>query len=420
MFKVRSWFRALSSETDTTDEEWRKRGNAVLAQPYPPGLWQFPDLRQRTPWYFESANGARVRDHDGREFIDLEMSLGPILLGYNHPVVTDALQKHAHTAALTSLLHRTEVEVAELLVEMIPSAETVVFGKNGSDACAAAARIARAATGRNLILTCGFHGVYDWFLADIYPGRGLVPPSGLVKAFALNNLKKLERLANEHSQDLAAIMIDPANQAVPTREFLEGAQRIAKQHGALLIFDEIFTAFRVHPGGAQKLYDVTPDLTCVGKALANGLPLSALVGRRDIMQHVDEVFYALTFQHESVALSASLACLRYYQANDVSGDVARKQATLRELYDQAAASAGLRARAKIVLGRTGLGFMPEGNISVQEQLTVFGNAVLERGLLPFRIMLPCEGLTEADIEQCGIAFNHACQTLARMIDKNGT
>jgi glutamate-1-semialdehyde aminotransferase len=346
------------------------------------------------------------------------MGLGPVLLGYDHPVVRKALRRHSRMPAVTTLLHRTEVEVAELLVEMIPSAEVAVFGKNGSDVCTAAARIARAATGRNIILTCGFHGINDWFIADIYPSAGLVPSfRGFVKEFALNDLAKLTTLANEHSHDLAAIMIDPGNCGIPDDGFLEEVRRIADQHGALLIFDEIFTAFRVHPGGAQTLYGVTPDLTCVGKALANGLPLSALVGRRDIMKFVDEVFYALTFQHDSTALAVSRACLQYYQDNDVAGDVARKVEILRGLYDQAAVAAGLKkSRAVATLGRLGLGILPVGEVTGAAQRIVFGHALLERGVLPFRVMLPCELMTDSDLEQLGHAFEHACQEVARHID----
>ena len=344
------------------------------------------------------------------------MGLGPVLLGYNHPIVEAALLETAQTPAVTTLLHQTEVEVAELLVDMIPSAEVAVFGKNGSDACTAAARIARAATGRNVILTCGFHGIHDWFIADVYPSGGLVPSfRGYVKDFALNDLEALTRLAQEHSKDLAAIMIDPANRATPEQGFLEGARRIADQHGALLVFDEVFTAFRVHRGGAQTIYGVTPDLTCVGKALANGLPLSAVVGRRDIMKFLDEVFYALTFQHDSVALAVARACLQYYRDNDVAADVGRKAEQLRTLYDQAAASAGLEGRAMKVPGRIGLRLLRSGKATAAQQQVVFGHALLERGVLPARIALPCELLTDADIEQVGLAFEHGCQEVARYI-----
>jgi acetylornithine/succinyldiaminopimelate/putrescine aminotransferase len=265
--------------------------------------------------------------------------------------VREALYEHARTPAVTTLLHRTEVEVAELLTEMIPSAELVVFGKNGADACTAAARVARAATGRKVILSNGFHGMHDWFIAALGPSEGVIPGAGYLKPFPFNDVAALEALANAHADDLAAIMIEPAYRELPQPGYLQAVRRIADRHGALLIFDEIITAFRVHRGGAQAVYGVTPDLTCVGKALANGLPLSALLGRRDVMQFVNRVFYALTFQHDSVALAVSRACLRYYRDHDVAGTVTRKGEILRRLYDEAPAAAGLPGRGVGLPGR---------------------------------------------------------------------
>jgi glutamate-1-semialdehyde aminotransferase len=260
-------------------------------------------------------------DHDGREFLDLEMGIGPVLLGYDHPVVRRTLRRHARTPVVGTLIHPSEVEVAELLVEMVPSAELAVFGKNGADVCTAAARIARAATGRSIILSSGYRGMHDWYIADCWPGPGVLPSfAGYLKNFAFNDLDGLARLAEAHRGDIAAIMLDPANRETPRDDFLPGVRRIADAHGALLIFDEVLTGFRLHRGGGQALYGVTPDLTCLGKALANGLPLSALVGRSDLMHVVDRIFYGLTYQHDSVALAVSSACLRYYRDHDVAGE----------------------------------------------------------------------------------------------------
>lgn len=401
--------------------EWRARGTAVLAQPYAPCLWNAKGLRKDTPWYFARGEGARLWDDDGRAFIDLEMGLGPVLLGYDHPVVRAALHRHARTPAVTTLLHRSEVEVAELLVALLPSAEHVVFGKNGSDACTAAARVARAATGRRIILSSGFHGIHDWFIADFCTSEGVLPAfAGYVKTFAFNDTEGLAKLAEAHSGDVAAIMLDPANRELPREGFLEEVRHIADRHGALLIFDEILTAFRVHRGGGQTLYGVTPDLTCVGKALANGLPLSAVVGRSDVMRAVDRVFYALTFQHDTVALAVARECLRYYRDHDVAGEVARKGESLRALFNAAAATAGLSGRAIGLASRFDLDFWPVGAATTLDQQVVFGRALLERGVLPVRVVLPCELLTDADIEQVGHAFEHGCQQVARYLDSGAS
>lgn len=408
----------------TSAREWRDRASAVLIQPYAPSLWHNKALRPDVPWYFARGKGARLWDHDGRAFIDLEMGLGPVLLGYDHPVVRDAMRRIARTPSVAQLNHQAEVEVAELLVEMFPSAELVTFGKNGADACTAAARVVRAMTGRNVIISSGFHGIHDWYVADVYPSPGLVPSfAGWVKDVRYGDVETLTTLAAEHGHDLAAIMIDPANRNLPDDAFLQATRRLADQYGALLVFDEILTAFRLHPGGVQTMCGVTPDLTCVGKALGNGMPLSALMGRRDVMQEIDRVFYALTFQHESVSLAVARACVQYYRDHDVAGTVARKGEVLRSLFNDAAAAAGLNSRAVGPPARMDLDFWPVGEpgaqVGTMEQQAVFSRGLIEHGVLPVRVALPCETLTDADIEQVGRAFRHGCEQVARLIDSGG-
>src|SRR4051812_7088413 len=181
---VRSALRRWLGHGRVREHAWRRRAEAVLAQPWPPYCWSAPELRDVMPWYFVRGEGARLWDADGRAFVDLEMGLGPTLLGYDHPVVRNALRRHTRGPICATLLPREEVEVAELLVELFPSAERVVFGKNGSDACTAAARVARAATGRSIIFSNGFHAYHDWFVADMSPAPGLVPAfKGWVKMF---------------------------------------------------------------------------------------------------------------------------------------------------------------------------------------------------------------------------------------------
>lgn len=410
-------FRWWRRGADGGARAWRERAAAVLAQPYAASLWHYPTFRAEAPWYFARGRGARLWDHDGRELLDLEMGLGPVLLGYDHPAVRRAMRRSRRLPVMGTLLHTSEVEVAERIVEMVPSAERVVFGKNGADACTAAARIVRAATGRHVILSSGYHGMHDWYIADCYPGPGLVPSfAGYVKNFAFNDLDGLAQLAERHAGEVAAIMLDPANRETPRDDFLPGVRRIADAHGALLVFDEVLTGFRFHRGGAQALYGVTPDLTCLGKSIANGYPLSALAGRADLMQVVDRVFYGLTYQHESVSLTAASACLRYYGEHDVAGRVARHGETIRRLFDDAAARVGLRGRGVGPPARFELDFPPVGWANTVEQQLIFFRACLERGVLPVRVVLPCEMLTDADLAQVQVAFEHGCGAVARYLD----
>jgi glutamate-1-semialdehyde aminotransferase len=396
----------------------RRRADAVLAQPWPQFLWNNEPLRDVMPWYFARGHGARLWDYNGNEFVDIEMGLGPTLLGHDHPVVREALLRHAGAPVVSMLLHRYEVEVAELLTSLFPGAERVVFGKNGSDACTAAARVARAATGRSFILCHGFHGWHDWFAADMGPLPGMVPSfAGFTKQFPFNDVAALEALAAEHARDLAAIMMEPAYRQVPEPGYLQAVRRIADKHGALLIFDEMITAFRLHRGGAQTVYGVTPDLTCVGKSLANGLPLSALMGKKDLMKYVNKVFYAMTFQHDSVALAVSRACLEHYRDHDVAGTVHRRGEQLRAIFDEASAAAGLPGRAVGLAARMDLDFVPEGRLGLHEQRQVFARETIKHGVLPIRVAFPCEMLTDADLEQVQHAFTHGCRQVARKLGR---
>jgi glutamate-1-semialdehyde 2,1-aminomutase len=182
-----------------------------------------------------------------------------------------------------------------------------------------------------------------------------------------------------------------------------------------LIFDEMITAFRMHRGGAQAVYGVTPDLTCVGKSLANGLPLSALMGRKDVMEYVNKIFYAMTFQHDSVTLAVSRACLQYYRDHDVAGDVRRKGEKLRKIFNDASAAAGLTGRGVGLAARMDLDFTPVGHLGLHEQRIIFARETIKRGVLPVRVAFPCEMLTDADLDKVQRAFTHGCQEVARAL-----
>ena len=400
------------------EQALRRRAEAVLAQPWAPFLWNNEPLRDVMPWYFARGEGQRVWDENDREFVDLELGVGPTLLGHDHPVVREALLEHAGAPIVTSLLHRHEVEVAELLTSLFPGAERVVFGKNGSDACTAAARVARAATGKNFILCHGYHGWHDWFAADMGQLPGMVPRfSGSTKQFPFNDVPALEALADEHSHQLAAIMMEPAYRHFPAEGYLQAVRRVADKYGALLIFDEMITAFRMHRGGAQAVYGVTPDLTCVGKSLANGMPLSALMGRKDVMKYVNKIFYGMTFQHDSVALAVSRACLAYYRDHDVAGDVNRKGEQLRRIFDEGSAAVGLTGRGVGLAARMDIDFAPVPRLEPHEQRHVFARETIKHGVLPVRVAFPCEMMTDADLEKVEVAFSHGFEKVARAVGR---
>jgi len=262
------------------------------------------------PVFLRRGLGSHVWDVDGNEYLDYAMALGPIILGYNDPMVTAAVKRQLRDGTTFSLPHPLEVEVAELLVEMIPCAEMVRFSKNGADATSAAVRVARAYTGRALIASCGFHGWQDWSIGTTTRHQG-VPDAvrSLTAPFPYNDLESLRRIFAEHTGKVAAVIMEPVGVVEPLPGFLQGVQELTRREGAVLIFDEVLTGFRLALGGAQEYYGVTPDLACVSKAIANGYPLSAVVGRREIMEVFDTVFVSMTFAGDAIALAAAKATL---------------------------------------------------------------------------------------------------------------
>jgi glutamate-1-semialdehyde 2,1-aminomutase len=260
------------------------------------------------PLYLTHGRGARVWDVDGNEYVDLVNGLLPNVLGYDDPDVKQAVIAQLDRGVTLSLATELEVRLAEKLVELIPCAEMVRFGKNGSDATSGAVRIARAFTGRDRVAVCGYHGWQDWYIGSTQRNKG-VPAAvrELTHAFPYNDLQALEAVLESRRGEFAAVILEPMTTAEPKAGYLRGVKDLAHRHGALLVFDEIITGFRFHLGGAQALFGVTPDLAAFGKSLGNGFPIAALVGRADVMREMEEIFFSFTFGGECVSLAAALA-----------------------------------------------------------------------------------------------------------------
>lgn len=263
-----------------------------------------------SPYFITRGQGSRVWDLDGNEYIDFVSSLASVTLGYNDPDVTQAVREQLESGVIFSLPHPIETEVAELICDMVPCAEMVRFGKNGSDATSGAIRLARAFTGRDRVAVCGYHGWQDWYIGSTARHQGVPQATrDLTHSFAYNDLPSLHALLLQHPGEFAAVILEPMNVADPAAGFLEGVKELAHAHGALLVFDETITGFRYANGGAQQLFGVTPDLATFGKGLANGYPVSAVAGRRDVMKLMEEIFFSFTFGGETLSLAAAKATL---------------------------------------------------------------------------------------------------------------
>lgn len=263
-----------------------------------------------SPYFATHAKGSKFWDVDGNEYLDFNNGLLSITLGHCDPDVVNAVKQQLEKGTIFSLASELEVELGEKIRDMVPCAEMVRYGKNGSDATAGAIRLARAITKRDHVLVCGYHGWQDWYIAVTTKNRGIPgATSKLTHSFTYNNIDSLNDLLNEYKDEVAAVIMEPVNVTCPHDGFLESVKELTHQHGALLIYDETITGFRYSNGGAQEFFGVTPDLATFGKGLANGYPLSAVTGKAEYMKELEDLFFSFTFGGETLSLAASLAVL---------------------------------------------------------------------------------------------------------------
>ena len=298
-------------------------------------------LRGVEPCYIKRAKGCRVWDIDGNRYLDFRNAVGPITLGYNHPAVTAAVKRQLDDGTVFSYAHPLEVTVAERLTRVIPCAEQVRFLKTGGEAMAAAHRLARAHTGRDLILTCGYHG---WVNTVNRPG---VPEaiSSVYVGMPWGDAAPYEAALDARSGSVAAISV-ACDYATIHRghTFLRDLRRLCDAHGALLIFDEIVTGFRLRIGGAQEYFGVTPDLAVFAKGIANGFPLSCYAGRRDVVERVRDVGVSSTYGGEATSLAAADAVLTVYEQEPVIETLWARGARLHDGFGQICDRLSIRAR----------------------------------------------------------------------------
>ena len=337
-----------------------------------------------SPLYAVKSKGAYLWDIDGNEYIDLVNSLAAVTLGYRDKGLQKSILKQLKLGVSLSLPTEVESEVAELIIELVPSAEMVRFSKNGSDATSAAIRLARAFTGRDHIVACGYHGWHDWFIGTTSRNKG-IPASvaDLTHNFQYNNIQSLKSVLNQNEGKVAAVIIEPMSDTHPQPGFLEEVKVLTKKAGAVLIFDEVITGFRFSEGGAQKLFNVIPDLSALGKGIANGFPLSAVVGRREIMREMENVFISGTFGGELLSLSAAKYVLQKHQKNEICQDLIDKGTLLSDLTNESIALHGLSKVVSLSGHPTWKFFRWSGvnEFSAAEIKTYFMQEIFQEGIL---------------------------------------
>jgi len=371
-----------------------------------------------SPKLLMKSSGCNVWDVDGNEYIDYMMALGPNILGYADKEVNEAAYEGAKLGVNSSLGHPLESQLAQELISKIPCAEMVRFGKNGSDVTAAAIRVARGYTGRDKVLVCGYHGWQDWFIGSTSRNLG-VPKvvQDLTVEFFYNDIDSLLKAFKENQDSVAAVIMEPVNFYEPEDDFLNKVKSITHDNGAILIFDEVITGFRMEIGGAQSHFNVTPDLACFGKAMANGYPLSALVGSSKIMTLFEEVFFSGTFSGELVSISAALATIKALEKRDTLNHINQMGTRLKDGYNEIADSLDMRHITEMI----GYGWWPEyvfydehrkGSLEIQ---SLFQQEIVRRGILSRAGIFLCGSHQEAHIEETLQVFKDALTVVIEAI-----
>ena len=323
------------------------------------------------PIYASHGRGGHVWDIDGHEYIDFVMALGPVTLGYCYPAVDEAIRAQLERGIVYGLLAEVEVAAAEAIVAAVPCAEPT----------SAAMRIARAFTGRQKVANCGYRGWHDqWTVVKDDGGvpEGLRP---YTLPFAYNDLASLTTVLEANRGEVAAVILDPCLTVVPASGFLEGVRELAHAHGALLIFDEIVTGFRLGLGGAQGYFGVTPDLACFAKGIANGMPLAAVCGRREVMQTAERLTISVTYGGEALSLAAAVAALREYQTKDVFPHNWRLGERLLRGLNEAAGAAGVAWRCHGLAPMSAMSFEAATPVLEARAWTYFLREAAQRGVL---------------------------------------
>ncbi len=273
------------------------------------------------PKYLQRGEGAHVWDVDGNEYIDFQMGIGPISLGYCYPAVDSAIIEQLRSGITFSLMHPLEVEVAELINQIVPNAENIRYSKTGADITSAAVRLARAYTGREKVLCCGYHGWHDWYISVTDRNKGIPEcVKDLTYTFSYNDIQSVE---DSIDKDTACVILEPFVFDEPKDNFLQKLREVCTRNGTVLIFDEMWTGFRVSLGGAQEYFKIDADLACFSKAVANGMPIGILTGKREIMKLLEkDVFFFTTFGGETLSLSAAKATIQELKKNNVSQNLA--------------------------------------------------------------------------------------------------
>ena len=298
------------------------------------------NIKGVAPKYLQRGKGSHVWDVDGNEYIDYTMAVGPLSLGYAYDKVDEAIKEQLRDGITFSLMHPLEVEVAQLINKVVPNAESIRYSKVGADVTSAAVRLARAYTGRNKVLCCGYHGWHDWYISVTDRNKGI--PQAVQDLTYTFNYNDIQSVIDSIDEDTACVILEPFVFEEPKDNFLHKLRDVCTENGALLIFDEMWTGFRIAVGGAQEYFGVKADLACFSKAVANGMPVSILTGKKEIMKLLEkDVFFFTTFGGEALSLAAVKATVTEIIEKNVPAYLAKQGRKLKDGYNSIAQKLGM-------------------------------------------------------------------------------
>jgi glutamate-1-semialdehyde 2,1-aminomutase len=375
-------------------------------------------MKGLAPKYLKRGKNAHVWDVDGNEFIDYNMGIGPISLGYCYDRVDQAIINQLKDGITFSLMHELEVELSELVHEIIPNAESIRISKTGADVCSAAIRVARAFTGRNKVLCCGYHGWHDWYIGITSRDKGIpAEVKDLTNTFEYNNIQSV---IDSIDEDTACVILEPFIFEAPKDNFLQKLQDVCQANGTLLIFDEMWTGFRIALGGAQEYFGIKPDLAVYSKAFANGMPMSLLTGRKDVMQLFEkDVFFFTTFGGEALSIAAAIATISEMKEKNVPAALDAKGKLLKDGYNKIAQDLGIDSCTKCsgYNCRSIITFDPStGDPLIAKSFVQ--QEMIKRGILWAGFHNICFTHSEEDIAYTLKAYSEVLQLFKKAVEEN--
>jgi glutamate-1-semialdehyde aminotransferase len=334
-----------------------------------------------SPIYIVEGKGCKVTDIDGNRYVDMTMGMGPISLGYCFDAVDEAIKEQLGKGINWSLIDPLEYDVAELFVEHIPCAEMVRFAKTGAEATSATIRLARAFTGREKVVCCGYHGWHDWYISKTNRNSGI--PKGVNQNIVKINYNDFEAVESVVSSDTACLIIEPVVFESPQQGYLEYLREITEKFGVILIFDEIWTGFRISDGGAQKYFNVTPDLSIFSKGCANGMPISVICGSRKVMSYMEtpNFFFFSTFGGEMLSLAATKATIKFMIENNTINIICLKNKSLMSAFNKICNDYGVNFMKCIGLDYRSMIIFDSDQCDELEYKTFFQQEMVRRGII---------------------------------------